>query len=168
MDKIIETSRLRIRRFTKDDASFIFHLLNDPSFIENIGDKKIQNNADAAQYLEQGPLQSYQHRGFGFNLVALKSTDEAIGMCGLVKREELENPDLGYAYLSAFQGQGFATEAATAILAELSNSKRLKSVSAITSPVNTASNQVIIKVGFKFEQVIEFKGEDTNLYTYAP
>ena len=89
-------------------------------------------------------------------------------MCGLVKRDELENPDLGYAYLSAFQGLGFATEAASAILTELSNSKRLKSVSAIASPANTASNQVIIKTGFKFQQVIQFKGEDANLYTYSP
>jgi RimJ/RimL family protein N-acetyltransferase len=168
MDKIIETPRLHIRQFTKDDASFIYQLLNDPSFIENIGDKKIKNNADAVQYLEQGPLESYQSRGFGFNLVALKSTGQAIGMCGLVKRDELESPDLGYAYLSAFQGQGFATEAASAILTELSNSKRLKSVSAIASPANTASNHVIIKAGFKFQQVIQFKGEDANLYAYAP
>lgn len=168
MDNIIQTPRLRIRRFTKDDANFIYQLLNDPSFIENIGDKKIQNHTDAVEYLEQGPIKSYQQRGFGFNLVSLKSTDQAIGMCGLVKREELVNPDLGYAYLSAFQGQGFATEAARAILTELSRSKCLKIVSAIASPANMASNQVLIKSGFKFQQVIPFKEEDANLYTFTP
>src|SRR5215216_2840177 len=96
---VIETERLILRRLTLDDARFILTLLNEPSFLRYIGDKKVRNLEDARQYMLNGPVASYEQNGFGLYLVELKESHTPIGMCGLVKREELPDPDIGFAFL---------------------------------------------------------------------
>ena len=111
---ICETERLLLRLLATDDAAFILELLNEPSFVANIGDKGVRNLADACQYLLTGPIKSYEQNGFGLWLVALQETLTPIGMCGLIKREGLDDPDVGYALLPKFWSQGYAFEAAAA------------------------------------------------------
>ena len=113
---ICETERLILRPLQKDDSAFIFRLVNEPSFIENIGDKGVRNLDDAWQYILQGPRKSYEQNGFGLWLVALKDTLTPIGICGLVKRDGLDDPDIGYAFLPEFWKQGYAVEAAAQTL----------------------------------------------------
>jgi [ribosomal protein S5]-alanine N-acetyltransferase len=105
------TARLVIRPFTIDDAAFVLELVNDPAWLEHIGDRGVRTLADARAYLDKGPLASYTRNGFGFSLVELKSTGEPVGACGLIKRETLTDVDLGFAFLPQFRGMGYAEEA---------------------------------------------------------
>src|SRR5215207_8512301 len=130
---ILETERLTLRQFTQDDAAFILELVNEPSFIQNIGDRGVRSIADAIKYIENGPIASYARNGFGLYLVKLKESDEYIGMCGLIKREALEDVDIGYAFLPKFWSKGYAIEAALAAK-EQACSLGLKRLVAITDP----------------------------------
>src|SRR5512145_253478 len=118
MDRgILETARLRLRTLSVDDAEFILELLNDPGFLRYIGDKKVRTAADARDYILRGPVDSYARHGFGLYLVELKDSREPIGICGLLKRDWLEDPDIGFAFLARFTSVGFGYESATAVLA---------------------------------------------------
>ena len=99
---VLETERLILRQFTLDDAEFIFEQLNDPAWIQNIGNRNIRTLDDARAYLRNGPLASYEKNGFGLWLIVLKETGESIGMCGLIRREGLEDVDIGYSLLPDF------------------------------------------------------------------
>ncbi|HEY3474967.1 MAG TPA: GNAT family N-acetyltransferase, partial [Anaerolineales bacterium] len=112
---ILETERLLLRQLETDDASFILELLNEPSFIQNIGDRNVRTLEDACAYIVNGPVKSYERNGFGLYLVALKDTNESIGMCGLIRREGLEDVDIGYALFPKFWSKGYAAEAALAV-----------------------------------------------------
>src|SRR6267142_3096826 len=103
---VLETDRLTLRRITTDDAPFILELLNDAAFVRFIGDKGVRNLEDARQYIVKGPLASYEQFGFGIYMVELKTTRQQIGMCGLVKREALEDVDIGFAFLPDFRSKG--------------------------------------------------------------
>lgn len=144
----LETDRLTLRRFTLDDAPFILRLLNEPSFLANIGDKGVRTEADARQHLQDGPLASYAAHGFGLWAVQLAATGELIGMCGLLRRPTLDAPDLGYAYLPEHWGAGYAVEAADAVVAHARDVLGLTRLLAITSLDNEASMRVLRRVGY--------------------
>jgi len=166
MKVICETKRLTIRHFTLSDTEFIVRLLNEESFIRNIVDKKVRTDADAMNYLSNGPISSYDVYKFGLSLVLLKGTETPIGMCGLLKREELKYPDLGYAFLPEFWGKGYANEAANAVIKEGMAANTLKTVLAVTSPVNLSSISLLKKVGFSSKGTIELYGDLVDLYEY--
>ena len=144
----IHTDRLTLRRFTLDDADFIVQLVNDPDWLRNIGDRNVRTLEDARAYLAQGPLALYERLGFGLYLVALRETAERIGMCGLVKREGLEHVDIGFAFLPAWRGQGFAEESARAVLAH-ARELGLEKVVAIVAPGNVPSIRLLEKIGMR-------------------
>jgi Acetyltransferase (GNAT) domain len=107
---IIETSRLILRRFTSDDAAFILELLNEPEWKRNIGDRGINSLESARRYLETGPIASYARRGFGLYAIEQKVDSTLVGMCGLIKRDGLDDVDIGFAILSRFEKQGLTTK----------------------------------------------------------
>jgi RimJ/RimL family protein N-acetyltransferase len=152
---IVESERLRLRLYTLDDTDFIINLLNQPSFIENIGDRGIRTKDDAEQYLQKSILNSYQKHGFGLSMVELKESGTAIGMCGILKRDTLEHPDLGYAFLPEYCGQGYAFEIADRLMKSVEELYGLKRVLAITSSDNSNSIRLLEKTGFKFEGMIK-------------
>jgi len=159
---ILETERLALRQFTADDAAFIFELVNEPSFIQNIGDRNVRSLADAINYLEKGPISSYARNGFGLYHVQLKESGESTGMCGLIKRDALEDVDIGYAYLPKFWSRGYAVEAALAIK-EQARSLGLKRLVAIVDPVNIGSIRVVEKIGLTFEKMVQLSADDIEL-----
>ena len=163
---ILETPRLKLRRFTPDDAAFVLELLNEPSFLRYIGDKKVRNLDDARQYILNGPVASYERNGFGLNLVELKDEHTPIGMCGLLKRDELPDADIGFAFLPAFWKKGFAFEAATAVLHDARERLKLPRFLAITSLDNDASIELLERLGFTFERVMRLteEGEQLRLF----
>jgi ribosomal-protein-alanine N-acetyltransferase len=163
----IETKRLQIRPLTTEDADFILELLNDPSFIKNIGDRNVHSTADAQAYILNGPIASYAKNGFGLCLVTLKETGESMGMCGLINREQLDDIDLGYAFLPRYWSKGYAVEAAKAMLEFGWNTSNLKRIVAITDPSNTPSNRVLEKLGFVFEKMVKIAVDDIDLNLYA-
>ncbi|XQW85086.1 GNAT family N-acetyltransferase [Thalassotalea piscium] len=165
MSIICQTPRLTIRHLSHHDAQFIVALLNEPSFIENIADKGVRSLDDAVAYLNTGPMMSYQINGFGLNLVTLTDNQQPIGVCGLLKRPELAVPDLGYAYLPEFWGEGYAKESAHAVLTDAKQRLHLTHIAAITHMNNEASMHLLKKLGFKFiNTVILTPGEAESRY----
>lgn len=162
-----KTERLLLRQFTVDDAQFILRLLNEPSFLRYIGDKKVRNLEDAQQYILNGPIASYEQNGFGLYLVELKESHTPIGMCGLLKREELPNADIGFAFLPEFWNKGFAFEAAAPVLQDAQDRFRLERILAITSLDNEASIKLLQRLGFSFEQVIRLSNDGEQVKLFA-
>lgn len=156
--KILETDRLTLRRISVDDAEFILKLLNDPAFLRFIGDKQVRTLDDARNYVLSGPMASYERFGFGLFLVELKESSMPIGICGLLKRDTLEDVDIGFAFLPDFCGQGYGFESAGATMVYGRDVLGLKRIVAITSPDNEASIALLEKLGLKFERLTR-KGE---------
>jgi len=151
---ILETDRLRLRKLSTDDAEFILRLLNEPSFIQNIGDKGVRTRDDARSYILNGPVASYEKFGFGLWLVETRDSATPIGMCGLLKRDALEDVDIGYALVPEFWSRGYALESASAVLSHASKTLGMKRVVAITDPDNQSSIRLLEKMGFGFEKMI--------------
>ena len=146
----IDTPRLKLREFVIEDAAFVLQLLNDPSFIEFIGDRGVRNLEDAKRYLQEGPITSYQKYGHGLLHVSLKEADVPIGMCGLVKRDTLPHSDIGFALLPTFWNQGYVTEAARAAMEHGQRSLGMRVILGITTPGNVRSIAVLNKLGLHF------------------
>ena len=162
---ILATPRLRLRTAHRDDADFYLALVNDPGFLEHIGDRGIRTREDAVQALLDGPIAMQEMRGHSLYVVELKDSGEPIGMCGLIKRDTLDGVDIGYAYLAPYCGRGYAYEAGMAVLA-FAPALGLKRVLAITSPNNVASNGLLRKMGLQFERFVHLVPGDvgSNLY----
>ena len=163
---ILATARLNLRTVEPGDTDFYLALVNDPAFVEHIGDRGIRTREDAHAALLAGPIAMQEARGHSLYVVELRDSNVPIGMCGLIKRESLDNVDIGYAFLPAWRGQGYAHEAGMAVLG-FAPSLGIRRVLAITSPNNIASNFLLRKLGMRFERFLHLAPEDagTNLYS---
>lgn len=157
---MIYTERLVLRQLTPADASFILQLLNEPSWLQFIGDRGVRTLADAEQYIINGPMAMYAEYGFGLYVVEQKENPQPMGLCGLIKRPLLDDVDIGFAFLPAFWGQGFAVEAAEGVLNYGREKLALSRVVAITSLDNDRSARVLEKIGLRFERLIAFSAEE--------
>ena len=164
--RVLETERLTLRLLHAGDAPFIVELLNDPAWLEHIGDKGVRTLDDARKYLETGPLAMYARLGFGLYLVERKGEGERIGLCGLLKRDSLDHVDLGFAFLPRFRGMGLAFEAAAGTLNYARAELGLSRLVAITSQGNVSSARLLEKLGFRFERNVrtDTSGEELRLY----
>lgn len=164
---ILETERLIVRQLTLDDAAFILELVNDPDWLRFIGDRHVHSLDEARTYLLNGPLAMYARSGFGLYAVTLKGNELPIGMCGLIRREGLADVDIGFAYLPQYRAQGYAYEAASAIMAYGRQTFGLKRLVAITSLDNARSIQLLEKLGFVFEKIIRLSDDGEELKLFA-
>lgn len=164
---ILETARLQLRELTARDAPFMLTLLNEPSFIENIGDRGVRSVPDAAAYIERGPRASYAQHGFGLWLVALAETGTAIGICGLLRRDALPAPDIGFAFLPAHWSRGYAFEAASSVRDFGRDALKLPRLLAIVSPTNAGSIRLLERLGFVFERMVSMPGDAHELKLFA-
>jgi RimJ/RimL family protein N-acetyltransferase len=153
--QVLETARLRQRPMTPDDAAFILELLNEPAFLRNIADKGVRTLEDARGYLRSGPMASYERHGFGLCAVELKDTAIPIGICGLIKREGLDDVDIGFALLERHWSHGYAVEAAAATLDHGFRELGLPRIVAITALDNQNSARVLERIGMRFERLIQ-------------
>ena len=152
---ISETQRLIITKVDLQDAPFFFELMNTPHWIKYIGDKKIKTVTHAKAHLKKGILKSYRKDGFGFYKVLLKSENlKTIGICGLVKRKELEDVDIGFGFLPDYEGKGFGYESSIEIMKLAQNKFKIKKVAAITSPKNVNSIKLLEKLGLTYKKRI--------------
>ncbi len=168
---VLDTPRLRLRTFTTDDAAFFMALVNDPAWERFIGKRNLKNLDDTRTAILNGPMAMYARYGFCLYVAELKSDNTAVGICGLIKRDQLIDVDLGFAFLERYRGQGYAREAASATMEYAENTQRLKRIVAITSLDNETSISLLEKIGFKFEKLMSFKAEapetmDTKLFAY--
>ena len=162
----LETPRLTLRRLQFDDAAFLVDLLNQPSFIENIGDRGVRSIEDAHRYLREGPMAMYDTFGFGLWHAALKD-GASVGMCGLLKRDNLPDADVGYAFLPQFWGQGFAYEAAAATLSHGARKFGLTRVLGVVSEGNSGSIRVLEKLGMSFERMFSMRAGEPPARLYG-
>ncbi len=143
-----------MRRLVLDDAAFILELLNEPAFLENIGDRGARTLADARRYIARGPVASYRKFGFGLYMVELKDSGAPIGICGLLKRDWLADVDIGFAFLQKYWSRGYARESAAAVMHYGWTTLRLKRIVAITKPTNQPSITLLERLGLRFEKNI--------------
>lgn len=163
---ILETERLTFREFRYADAEFIITLLNTSSWQKFIGDKNVHSIDDAAHYLVDGPLKSYCENGFGLWLVLLKDSTNPIGMCGLLKRDYLENEDIGFALLPDYECLGYGFEMSSASIMHSKNILQTESVVAITDTDNASSIILLNKLGLHFEKKVNSaEGDEVLLFS---
>jgi RimJ/RimL family protein N-acetyltransferase len=164
---IVETPRLRIRELTVDDAEFVFELVDEPSFLENIGDKGVRNVEDARQFILAGPWASHRERGYGQFLVELKEGGDSIGVCGLLFRESLNVSDIGCAFLPQYWRRGFAYEAACAVMEYGRSTLGIETIAGLTSEENLASIRMLEKLGMKFDRIVRMSDDDPGTALYS-
>ena len=165
---VLETHRLILRRLEERDAEFVFTLVNDPAWLQFIGDKGVRTLDDAHAYLRNGPMAMYAQHGHGLYCVESKASGEAIGMCGLIRRDTLPDVDLGYAFLPQARGGGYAYEAASATKTYARETLNFQRVLAIVSPGNASSIALLEKLGFRFEKSLRLPPkEDQETLLYA-
>jgi RimJ/RimL family protein N-acetyltransferase len=165
--QVAQTERLLLRWLTPGDADFIRELVNEPSWIEYIGDKGVRTPEDATRYIEDGPCAMYQRYGYGLCLVASKKLHKPIGICGLIKRETLDDVDIGFAFLPRYWGQGYAFEAATAIMSYGRQVLGLSRLVAILSRNNERSRKLLEALGFAFERIVAMPAGAEEVLLYA-
>jgi [ribosomal protein S5]-alanine N-acetyltransferase len=152
---------MNLRPLTLDDAAYYLKLVNEPSFLEKIGDKGVRDLDGARAALQAGPIEMQQRLGYSLWHVSRKEDGAAIGMCGLIRRDTLPATDIGYAYLPDYWGQGYAWEAAQAAAAYGRDVVGLERLLGIVSPSNTASSQLLKKLGMRYIERIQ---PNTDLY----
>jgi RimJ/RimL family protein N-acetyltransferase len=166
--KILETERLHLRWLTPDDAAFMLGLLNEPSFIDNIGDRGVRTLEGAREYIAKGALASYEQNGYGLYMVELKSDGAAAGICGLVKRPFLADADVGFAFLPAYWSHGYAYESAAAVMRYAREEIGLERVVAIVSPGNGPSIRLLRKLGLEYDRTIALPDSGEECALFAP
>jgi RimJ/RimL family protein N-acetyltransferase len=164
--KILETERLNLRTIEPDDAAFYYELVNDPTWLEHIGDKGIRSVEQARTAIIDGPCAMQAQRGHSLYVMERKSDGAALGLCGLIKRDSLPDVDIGYAIRPAWFGQGYTYEAAAAVVAYARGQLGMKRLLGITSPANTTSIHLLQKLGLSFveHKVLPPDGRPTNIY----
>jgi RimJ/RimL family protein N-acetyltransferase len=165
---IIQSARLQLRELELHDDEFILRLLNDASFLRFIGDKGVRTLSDAREYLLKGPIDSYRRFGFGLYLTSLRDSGLPIGICGLVKRDNLEDVDVGFAFLPRYWSNGYAAESAAAVLDYGRQQLQLRRIVAITAPDNHGSIAVLEKIGLRFERMIRLAENSPELKMFGP
>lgn len=162
----LHTERLTLRHFTLDDAAVVLELLNEPLFKKFIGDKGVRTLDDARSYLQKGPLKSYISHGYGVYLTLDTVEKLPVGMCGLFKRDNLEQPDLGFAFFANSCGKGFAVESARAVIDYARETLALPAVCAFANPDNIRSTSLLDKLGFLYKHPYRVPDGDVDLSYY--
>jgi [ribosomal protein S5]-alanine N-acetyltransferase len=167
MVEILQTQNLTISEFNYLDGQFLNELLNSPNWLKYIGERKVQNELDAIQYIKNVYQNSYKIHGFGFYKVSLKISNKPIGLCGFAKREYLDFPDIGFAFLPEYNRRGYGLESASALLSFGLNSLKFNKIVAIVDPKNEASIKLIKKLGLNFESNIHPPNENKELMLFS-
>jgi [ribosomal protein S5]-alanine N-acetyltransferase len=165
----LETERLHLRRLTLDDAGFLIEVFNDPAFIRFVGDRNIRTIDDAESFLEKGPFESYRRHGYGHHAVIRKADSQPLGICGFIKRDALEDVDIGFSLLPPYRQQGYGFEAASAMMAHGRDTLGFRRIVAIASPDNDASIRLLGRLGLTYERMVQLSenGESLSLFGWT-
>lgn len=161
------TERLEVYDFEFGDEAFLLELVNSPNWQKYIGQLGPRTEQTATEYIQMRLLDSYTQNGFGLFKVVLKANAKPIGMCGLVQRDYLDYPDLGFAILPEFERRGFTHEAAKGCLEFAKTKLQLEQILAITDKKNIPSQSLLLKLGFRYEGQRTFSGEPSELSMYS-
>ncbi len=164
---VLKTKRLILQKAVKTDASFFYELLNSPNWIEFIGDRGIKTTEDALSYIDNSLINSYEINGYGLYKMSLIKDKTPIGICGFVKRDYLEHPDIGFAILPQYEGNGFVSEAATATLSYGLSKLRFKQIFGITTESNVKSQHLLLKIGLKKHGFFTNENKEKDLLLFS-
>ncbi len=164
---LMETDRLRLRPVTVDDSALMLAVWNDPAFIENVADRGIRTAEQAREAIKSGAEKMFQEYGYGPYCMSLKFDGTMIGICGIFKRENIDDPDIGFGVLPDYFGKGYAGEAAKAVVEHARNTLDISVLTAIVSPTNAASIGLIEKLGLTYERMITMPGDDDAVCLYS-
>ena len=164
---MLETERLQLRWLTLDDAPLMLAIWNDPAFIRHVGDRGIRTVEEARAGMVTGAMQLYEKYGYGPYRVAHKDDDTAIGICGLFRRDSLDEPDIGYGVLPEYCGKGYAYEASRAVMEFARSDLALARLIAIISPNNEPSIGLIRKLGLRFERMHRMQEDEDEVCIYG-
>ena len=167
-NKLLETERLVLNEMTTDHAGFLYKLMNDPAWLQFIGDRNINSLEAAKDYITFKIKPSYERFGFGFYLTSLKEDDTPIGVCGLVKRPSMEHVDVGFAFMPDYRGKGYGYESASAIMDYAKSELDIDYIVAITDLDNVGSIKLLEKLGLKFEKVMQLDGDKKQCRLFVP
>jgi ribosomal-protein-alanine N-acetyltransferase len=162
----LNTERLELRWLTTDDAPFMLAMWNDPAFLRNVGDRGIHSLEQARAAIESGPLGLYSQYGYGPFRLRLRDEGADVGICGLFRRDTLDEPDIGFAILPDYCGRGLGFESGAAVLDHARGALALPSVTAIVSPENQASIGLLEKLGLQYDREIRMPGDDHDVSLY--
>jgi ribosomal-protein-alanine N-acetyltransferase len=162
-----ETERLIVREFTIDDGAFVFELMNSEGWLNYIGDRHIKSIADAEAYIEEKYLPSYKLNGYGAYVIVLKETGIAVGSCGLYKRENLEHPDLGFAFQTEYVGKGYGFEASKGVIQHAKKVLGINIFLGMTMPENIPSIKLLEKLGLKKKGRFSFNDTTEELILFS-
>lgn len=163
----LDTERLAIRQFDLTDDEFILRLLNEKYFLQFIGDKGVRTLEDARNYLSNGPMASYAAHGFGLFLVAEKASGNSTGMCGLLRRDDQEHPDMGFAFLPEYRSLGYAYESAVAVMEFGHAQLKIDTIIAFVNPENDRSIRLLERLGLCFIGETDFEGSSAPASLYS-
>lgn len=158
------TERLYLRQFTLDDAEEYFPLVSDPRVIRYTGEEPQPSVAAAREVIAARPLRDYAVHGYGRMACIERRSGRLVGFCGLKFVEELKEVDIGYRFLPAYWGMGYATESARAIMQHGKEHLGIGRVIGLIQPENSASANVLGKLGLLYERSICLAGIDVDLY----
>ncbi len=164
----LDTKRLELHPFTAEDADFVLRLLNEPSFRRYIGDRGVHDLDTARRYIADGPVAGYARYGYGLMRVVRKADGAELGMCGVLKRDALPDPDIGFSFFPEYWSQGYALESARAIMRHARKTQRLGRILAITSKDNDPSMRLLGKLGFQFDRMVDMGNEELRLFVSEP
>lgn len=164
---IAQTQRLSISKITLEDAPFFLELVNTPNFKKYIGDKKLSTLIGVEEYLKAGILKSYEDHGFSYYKLRLHESDETLGIVGILKRDNLECPDIGFAMLPQFEGQGYGFESSKAMMQVAKDKFKIDKIAAITLEYNVNSINLITKLGLEFEKKVKPFADEEELLFFA-
>jgi ribosomal-protein-alanine N-acetyltransferase len=163
MQNHLSTNRLFLDILTLEDYEFIIQLLNTKGWIEFIGDRNVHSKDEAIAYINKildSPTIYYW-------VVRIKTGNLPAGIVSFLKRDYLENFDIGFAFLPEFTGKGYAYEAVKEVLSMLSTDPEYTPILATTIPGNVNSIRLLIKLGLHFEKELEVGKEKLHIYTNA-
>lgn len=163
----LETERLTLERFTLEHASFLKELMNSPGWLQYIGDRGVYTVDAAERYIRERFMVAYVQYGYGFRAVRLKEGGQLIGGCGLIRRDGLPHPDIGFALLPEFAGRSYGYEMAMATLDNAREAFGLPRILGITLPANTRSIRLLERIGLQYEKMIQLPGDEEQLMLFG-
>jgi RimJ/RimL family protein N-acetyltransferase len=163
MNWVMDTARLRLREIEFSDAAFMYELMNEKPWLDFIGDRGIRTKADARAYISDRLRPSYAEHGFGFWLTERLEDGTPLGICGLVKRDTLDDVDIGFGFRERYWGNGYAREASEAVIDFAREVAGLTCLVAISNPDNARSARLLATLGFRFERRLRLAGENFDV-----
>ena len=156
----ISTNRLVIRPLAVSDSDFILELVNTETWLKYIGDRQVHSQSTAKAYI-QNILENPSTR---YWVVGLRNTNISLGIVTVIKRDDMEYPDISCAFLAEYTNHGYAYESSKALLQRLIETRAYTHVSAITKPGNYRWIKLLKKLGLQYAAEIDIKNEKSHLY----